>query len=333
MTDCGHEHTGRPAGYVDVAALFSLSVVVMREATLLYDDGGGGNDVALRDATAELVGRHLLLPALATWALIAGEVGVPRLPGGDPAPDDDGRPREPAVVGGQHLAERPWARGLVMMLRAAGARDGAGVYGARDAVLDAETDRPHDESEIVSFVASAAAAAGLDIEHAAPSSERVAILHALGAYVSGRDSFAGAGVAYRVTSAVLTAWSSPAMARLGPQIIGPEASALARLSDDELADVALGLGTFLADHADVVPSTRDPYDWRDADADSRRSPSAQSKAFAMRLIDVCRARDAARARELVRTLDRPGLAMGAFGLCNLLALWGRQSYPSAAEPG
>jgi hypothetical protein len=181
----------------------------------------------------------LITPGVRTWALMLGETGVPRLPGG--AILDDGAAGLGLDVGitphgaAEHdrLCEcgtwrnhhgALWFAEAEATLHAAARRDGEGVFETIERAVHRAAVTPGD---LVSYLASLASSAITEFRESGQDRAHDALLHLLGAHAVTPRMWSSAGVVYRLCAAVMaTIDMGPKMAEA---IIGPEIDALARL--------------------------------------------------------------------------------------------------------
>lgn len=274
----------------------------------------------------------LLAEAVRIWALILGEVGVARLPGGDPAQpagemQTDASDHDTTCPCGDwrnHLSD-PWYDDVAATLRAARDRDGTALFHAVTTALSEQ--RRSAGTSVLSYTVSMADSARLVFDESSAGRDNYALLHGIGYYARSPTHWSAAGQTYRLCAAMLTTLDmGPAFA---DAIMGPEIAAIGKMTNAERYAVVGILGPLYAglmvdDPGREVtvanfrlgshPAGAAP----DHDESTRRQ--AQGIAIAVRLAVAFRHGTDDDIIAVVESGSAADLALGLFGLCNLLAL-------------
>jgi hypothetical protein len=295
-------------------------------------------------------GDGLITPGVRTWALMLGETGVPRLPGGAILDDETAGLGLGVGVNPHAAAEHDrlcqcgtwrnhhgalWFGEAEATLHAAARRDGAGVFETIERAVHRAAVEPGD---LVSYLASIASSAVIAFRESGQDRAHDGLLHMLGAQAVTPRLWSSAGVVYRMCAATMATMD------MGPQmaeaIIGPEIDALARLDP-----LGMGAAASLAGMAFASVLTDDPDEFVDPHDESEllvvahragnpagMGESGQQQAYAARLgmmiaVDYRNAREGDPVPERVARLSVGEVGLAAYGLANLLAvrvreLWG-----------
>jgi hypothetical protein len=270
--------------------------------------------------------------AMRAWALTIGELGAPRLPGGEVLKGEEDEQLVPGLVPGSnsrhnltcncgdprsHLGDG-WLLDMHDTVTAVRDRDGGAVFAAFQRAVYAVPPLPFDQ--ITAYVASLAASG----HHAfRESGERIdvdALLHLLASESTTADHWSVCGHAYRLTAAVMGAMDmGPGMAAT---IIEPEIDAVEALSTVERMRLILVLGGAMGQLIDEKPG--DPViiaPHRTSDG-TRRPDQQEAARMGFEIAVACRTADRDVIMPVVTKL--PNSVQPIYGLANILAVRVRQ---------
>lgn len=274
----------------------------------------------------------LLAEAVRIWALIMGEIGVARLPGGEPAQPagevrHDGSDHDQSCRCGDwrnHLSD-PWYEDVTRTLRAARDRDGDDLFAAVTVALSDQ--RRQEGTSVLSYVVSVADSARAVFDESSAGRDNYALLHGIGYYARSPEHWSVAGHVYRLCASFLTtADMGPALA---DTIMGPEITAIGRLTNRQRFAMVGILGPM---HASLMVDDRERQvtvptfgiaanpDSVPADFDETTRRQAQGVRIAVRLAVAFRHGSDDDIIAVVEDGTTADLALGLFGLCNLLAM-------------
>lgn len=291
----------------------------------------------------------LITPGLRAWALMLGETGIPRLPGGEVLDDGVAGMTLGAGITEQGAVEHDricrcgtwrnhhgalWFVAAEATLQAAARRDGEGVF---ETLEHAVRGAAVDPADLVSYLASMASSAITEFRETGLDRAHFALLHLLGAHAVSPRMWSAAGVVYRMCAAVMaTIDMGPKMAEA---IIGPEIDALARLDALGLGAAASLAGSVFAglvadDPDEYVPFDREtmlisahPAGNAVGAGESGRQQQVAARLGMMLAVQYRNAREGDPMPEWVAALTAGEVGLAAYGLANLLAvrvreLWG-----------
>lgn len=291
----------------------------------------------------------LVTPGLRTWALMLGETGIPRLPGGEVLDDGTAGMTIGAGITEQGAVEHDricrcgtwrnhhgalWFAEAEATLQAAARRDGAGVFDSIERAVHRAEVNP---SDMVSYLASMASSAITEYRESGLDRPHLALLHLLGAHSVTPRMWSAAGVVYRMCAAVMaTIDMGPKMAEA---IIGPEIDALARLDGLGMGAAASLAGIVFAglvtdDPDEYVPAGREvmliaahPAGNAPGMGESGKQQQLAAQLGMMLAVEYRNAREGDPLPERVAALSVGECGLAAYGLANLIAvrvreLWG-----------
>jgi hypothetical protein len=272
---------------------------------------------------------------LRVWALTAGEVGVPRLPGGalvddmdelvDAGPSNhDNLCSCPGPI--EHRDER-WYRDVESTLIAARDRDGATLMDIIGRAVFG--DRP--PTEVFSYVATIASTSCSAIVETGTRREIDALLHMLGYYGHTPEHWSVCGYVYRLVAAILTSFDMGSDDVAG-MVIGPEIDALRSLDQAQwlraFAVAGKVYGSIMVDEPGVkVARIGDAVQIDGRAAYDRERTAARGTRIAGEAALLFRSDDDDALAAMIGELSMGDLAIAVFGMCHLLAsrirdLWG-----------
>lgn len=317
----------RLIGYTDrLRAAFALDEPRLAVGSTLHAQGHDG----------------LITAGLRTWALMLGETGVPRLPGGEVLDDGAAGLSLGVGIGNAGAAEHDricqcgtwrnhhgalWFAEAEATLHAAARRDGEGVFDSIERAVHRAGVSPAD---LVSYLASMASSAITEFRESGLDRTHDALLHLLGAHAATPALWSAAGVVYRLCASVLaTIDMGPKMAEA---IMGPEIDALSRLGPLGMCSAASLAGVVFAglvtdDPDEYVPPGREVMliTAHPAGNPAGMGESGKQQAEAARLgmmlaVEYRNGRAGQPMPPRIADLSVGEIGLAAYGLCNLIAV-------------
>lgn len=270
----------------------------------------------------------MLFEGMRAWALTWSEVGVPRLPGGAVSDDYAGfgssAHHQECVCGDwrSHQGDG-WYRLLCDTLDAARDRDGHALF----AVMQRAFDPGQENQSVSSYLSSLAGSSCKSFDESSAGRDHDALLHMLACQAVTATHYSVAGPVYRVCASLLTVMD------MGPQfadtVVGPEIDRIARMRAVEQV-AAIGMlaplyGQFMVDDPDQRLDPNDlTFHAHKAGCSATHSQTSEVQALSgtigMRFALAVRCGGAADLIAVAESLDQPQIALGVYGLCNLLAM-------------
>jgi hypothetical protein len=291
----------------------------------------------------------LITPGVRTWALMLGETGVPRLPGG--AIVDDGEYGLTLGVGiSEHGAAEHdrvcgcgtwsnhhgalWYAEAEATLHAAAQRDGEALFESIERAVHRATSRPGD---MVSYLASIASSGLTEFRESGLDRAHDALLHLVGAHAATPALWSAAGVVYRLCSSVMSCIDMGGS--MAETVMGPEIDALSRTGAMGMGAAASLAGSVFAELLTDDPDEQvDPHDddvllvaahpaGNPPGVGESGAQQVEAARLGMRVAVAYRTSTDGKLPEDVLSLSAGEVGLAAFGLCNLIGvrvreLWG-----------